>query len=141
MGKKVLVVDDIKVNVNLLTEILEDEGYTVYAVDKGRVVADTARKVKPDIILLDIMMPEMDGFEVCEVLKKDFELKDIPIIMITAKVDGQDVKRGLELGAFDYIKKPADEVGYCPRAICASFQRASGSVNGNEYERRAYRSV
>ena len=109
MNTKILVVDDNRLNVRLLTEILEDEGYIVYSADNGLVVLDIAHKIIPDIILLDIMMPGMDGFEVCGLLKKDYVLKAIPVIMVTAKTDGKDVKRALELGAFDYIKKPVDE--------------------------------
>lgn len=109
MNTKILVVDDNRLNVRLLTEILEDEGYIVYSADNGLVVLEITHKIIPDIILLDIMMPGMDGFEVCSLLKKDYELKDIPVIMVTAKTDGKDVKKALELGAFDYIKKPVDE--------------------------------
>lgn len=119
MSKKVLVVDDSKINIATLKSTLEVEGYTVYGIDNGREVLGKARKIKPDIILLDILMPDMDGFQVCELLKQDSELKDIPVIMLTAKVDGKDVKHGLELGAFDYIKRPADEVEVIARVNSA----------------------
>lgn len=109
MDAKILVVDDTKLNIKLLTNILESEGYIVYSVDNGLKVQDLAHSIKPDIILLDIVMPVMDGFEVCGILKSDYELKDIPVIMVTSKTNGSDVKRALDLGAFDYIKKPVDE--------------------------------
>lgn len=109
MSTRILVVDDSRLNIMLLTEILESEGYEVYSTDNGLSVLEMSHSVKPDIILLDIVMPGMDGFEVCHDLKNDFELKDIPIIMVTARTNGSDVKKALDLGAFDYIKKPVDE--------------------------------
>jgi two-component system, cell cycle response regulator len=110
MMHKVFVVDDNKKNIRLLREILEDNFFEVYPFENGLSVVAMAKELKPSIILLDIMMPEMDGFEVCQALKQDLETQDIPVIMITAKAEGADVKRGLESGAFDYIKKPIDEV-------------------------------
>ncbi len=109
MYDKVLIVDDNINNVRLLQDILEDEGYEVYTLHSGIPVVEKSRSIRPDIILLDIMMPELDGFEVCKALKAEPELKDIPVIMVTAKVDGKDIKNALELGAIDYIKKPIDE--------------------------------
>lgn len=110
MNKKVLVVDDNYLNIRLLTNILEDENFKVFSTDNGLSVLEIASRVKPDIILLDIMMPGLDGFEVCKLLKDDSEVKDIPVIMVTAKTDGIDIKKSLELGAFDYVKKPIDEI-------------------------------
>lgn len=110
MSNKVLIVDDNDRNTKLLTDILEDEGYIVHSISDALATMQVAREVKPDIILLDIMMPNLDGFQVCELLKHDFDLKDIPVIMVTAKTDVQDLKKALELGAFDYIKKPVDEL-------------------------------
>lgn len=109
MYDKVLIVDDNINNVRLLQDILEDEGYEVYTLHSGIPVVEKSRSIRPDIILLDIMMPELDGFEVCKALKADTELKDIPVIMVTAKAEGRDLKNALELGAIDYIKKPIDE--------------------------------
>lgn len=110
MDKKILVVDDNSNNVRLLKDILEDEYYTVYTTDSGFSVLDMARNLKPDAILLDIMMPGMDGFEVCQLLKRDDEVMDIPVIMVTAKTEGNDLKNAFEIGAVDYIKKPFDEL-------------------------------
>ncbi|MDO0821932.1 diguanylate cyclase [Desulfosporosinus nitroreducens] len=109
-GRKVLVVDDHKLNVKLLTDILEDEDFIVYSTDNGLSVLEMTLKFLPDVILLDIMMPGLDGFEVCKLLKENDEVNDIPIIMVTAKAEGIDVKKALEYGAFDYIKKPIDEI-------------------------------
>jgi diguanylate cyclase (GGDEF)-like protein len=110
MHDKILVVDDNPNNVRLLVDILEDEGYEIHTLNSGLQVVEMARNLKPDVILLDIMMPEMDGFEVCKSLKEDPDLKDISVIMVTAKVESKDLKNALEMGAEDYIKKPIDEV-------------------------------
>lgn len=109
MNNTVLIIDDNVNNVRLLQDILEDEDYEVFTLTSGIPVLETVRKVKPELILLDIMMPEVDGFEVCQALKADLEVQDIPVIMVTAKVEGKDLKYALEIGAVDYIKKPIDE--------------------------------
>ena len=110
MGIKVLVVDDSRLNIKLLTDILEKEGYDVHSSNNGFSVVELTHETTPDIILLDIIMPGIDGYEVCRRLKADHELKDIPVIMITSKTGSSDIREALELGAFDYIKKPVDEV-------------------------------
>lgn len=110
MNHKVLIADDNKYNIRLLTDILQDAGYTVYTADNGVPVLEMTHSLKPDAVLLDIMMPGLNGFQVCELLKKDTETRDIPVIMITAKTDGNDINCAFELGAFDYIKKPIDEI-------------------------------
>lgn len=109
MGAKILLVEHNSNNTKLLKEVLLNEGYTVHTTDNGLEVLDLAIKIRPDIILLDIKMPGLDGFEVCKLLKKSYEIKDIPVIMVTAKYTSSYVKKALELGAFDYIKKPFDE--------------------------------
>lgn len=119
MITKILVVDDNLNNVRLLTDILEDENFTVYTADNGAAVLAMVHKLKPDVILLDIMMPGLDGFEVCKLLKNDFDSKDIPVIMVTAKTEGIDIKKSLEMGAFDYIKKPIDEIEVIARVRSA----------------------
>ena len=119
MITKILVVDDNLNNIRLLTDILEDENFTVYTADNGAAVLAMVHKLKPDVILLDIMMPGLDGFEVCKLLKNDFDIKDIPVIMVTAKTEGIDIKKSLEMGAFDYIKKPIDEIEVIARVQSA----------------------
>jgi two-component system, cell cycle response regulator len=116
---KVLIVDDNHLNIRLLKDILEDENYIVESVDSGLQVLNAVHEFKPDIILLDIMMPCMDGFEVCKELKQDPDSRNIPIIMVTAKTDGSDIKRALELGAFDYIRKPLDDMEVVARVQSA----------------------
>jgi diguanylate cyclase (GGDEF)-like protein len=109
MSKHILVVDDNPLNIRLMNSILEDEGYEVASVHNGSDVFEKALQFKPEVILLDIMMPGLDGFEVCKLLKSNFETKDIPVIMVTAKTETNDIKKALDLGAHDYVKKPFDE--------------------------------
>jgi serine phosphatase RsbU (regulator of sigma subunit) len=102
----ILVVDDTPTNIQILMETLKDDYRIVAAVNGERALQLAASDPPPDIILLDIMMPEMDGYEVCAKLKADAKTRDIPIIFITAMSDAQDEAKGLELGAVDYITKP-----------------------------------
>jgi two-component system cell cycle response regulator len=107
---KILVVDDRPDNVYYLQSRLQNENYSVITAFSGPEGIEKAKSEKPDLILLDIMMPGMDGYEVCKILTNDEESKDIPIILVTAKVDSNDVAEGLRVGAFDYIKKPFDKI-------------------------------
>lgn len=102
----ILIVDDIPKNLQVLGQTLCGEDYEVAAVSSGEQVVSSARKYQPDLILLDIMMPGKDGFEVCRELKQDEELNAIPVIFLTAKVDQQSINKGLKLGGADYITKP-----------------------------------
>ncbi len=102
----ILVVDDTPDNITLLSALLKDR-YKVRAANNGeRALAIAASQPRPDLILLDIMMPGMDGYEVCERLKIDPHTADIPVIFLTAKVQVEDEEFGLRLGAVDYITKP-----------------------------------
>lgn len=102
----VLVVDDTPTIIQVLMETLKDDYRILAAVNGERALQLAISDPPPDIILLDIMMPEMDGYEVCARLKADTKTSDIPIIFITAMSDSQDETKGLELGAVDYITKP-----------------------------------
>lgn len=104
MSRNILVVDDEKNIVDILSFNLEREGYTVSCAYDGREGLRLARETAPDLILLDVMLPYMDGFEVCRTLRD--EGSNIPIIMITAREGETDKVLGLELGADDYITKP-----------------------------------
>ncbi|MFQ5501118.1 MAG: PleD family two-component system response regulator [Phycisphaerae bacterium] len=108
---KVLVVDDNPQNLELLEAYLEelDEVTTIGVSDGAGCLAKVASE-NPDLILLDIMMPRMSGFEVCQRLKSDPETKDIPIILVTALHEMGDVERGVEVGANDFISKPVNRV-------------------------------
>ena len=102
----VLAVDDTPANLDILSAILRDD-YKVKVARDGPKALDLAkREPKPDVILLDIMMPGLSGYEVCEQLKADPETSSIPVIFITAKTEIEDEQRGLALGAVDYITKP-----------------------------------
>lgn len=106
MPKKILVVDDEKDIGEMLKYNLEKEGYTVLTALNGVRGLEEAQKKKPDLILLDIMMPEMDGWDVCKQLMRDEKTATIPVIFLTAKGSEVDEIVGLELGADDYIVKP-----------------------------------
>lgn len=102
---KILIVDDVLGNINILKEFLTPEYDTSYLTDSTLAV-EKALSEKPDLILLDIMMPEIDGFEVCKLLKSYEELKEIPVIFLTALDESESVVKGFSLGAVDYITKP-----------------------------------
>ncbi len=104
--KTVLIVDDTPANVSLLNSILKDLYKTKIATNGEKALKLAFSDSPPDLILLDIMMPEMDGYEVCEQLKADERTKDIPVVFLTAKVAVEDETRGLAMGAVDYITKP-----------------------------------
>ncbi len=102
---KILIVDDVPQNIEILNSMLKND-YEVYFAVNGQDALNTATAVMPHVILLDIMMPGMDGYEVCRSLKNDPVLKDIPVIFITAMDRAENETQGLELGAVDYVTKP-----------------------------------
>ena len=105
---KILVVDDQPINVQLLKRKLEREGMQVTAAYSGQEALDAVRQEKPDLILLDVMMPEMDGIQVCQRLQAEEESRSIPIIFVTARSSKEGKLEGLGVGAVDYITKPID---------------------------------
>lgn len=107
----ILVVDD-NPDVRLaLTTLLKDEGYEVTEASDGDLGIDAARARKPDLILLDLMMPRMDGFETLRELKNDDELSDIPVVVLTARRGSEDMTLARALGASDYVNKPWTDGG------------------------------
>jgi two-component system sensor histidine kinase/response regulator len=108
MASKILVVDDQPINVQLLKRKLEREGMAVNTAFSGREALELIEADKPDLILLDVMMPEMDGIEVCQRLQANPETKMIPVIFITARTSKEGKIEGLGVGAVDYITKPID---------------------------------
>ena len=106
MTKKILVCDDEPYILMALTDAVEMEGYECVTAINGREALQKARETLPDLIMLDIMMPFMDGFEVCRELKADASTRDIPVIMLTAKSQQVDIQKGKDAGADDYITKP-----------------------------------
>ena len=103
--KSILAVDDIPLNLDLLTDIL-DPFYNISATTGGKDALEILEDTTPDLILLDIMMPEMDGYEVCSIIKERKEWEHIPIIFLTAKNETEDIVRAYDIGAADYLSKP-----------------------------------
>jgi phosphoserine phosphatase RsbU/P len=104
--KLILVVDDTPVNISVITGALKDTYRTKVATSGVKAVAIAAADEKPDLILLDVMMPEMDGYEVCRRLKADPTTREIPVIFLTAQTEAEDETRGFLVGAVDYVHKP-----------------------------------
>jgi len=104
--KKILVIDDTELMVKMTTDILTEKGYEVVSANNGIDGIKMVASEKPDLVLLDVVMPGIDGFEVCKLLRKDESNNLMPIIMLTAQGNEEDKLKGLELGADDYITKP-----------------------------------
>ena len=102
----VLIVDDNPLNLQVLGNTLRKNGYKLAAAKSGPEALDFLQKKLPDLILLDIMLPEMDGYEVCKKLKEDENTKKIPVIFLTARTDTDSIVRGFEAGGVDYVVKP-----------------------------------
>ena len=115
MSARVLVVDDILPNVKLLEAKLACEYYEVITATSGQEALEKVESEKPDIVLLDVMMPGMDGFEVCSRIKSNPEQAHIPVVMVTALTDVQDKVRGLEAGADDFLSKPINDIALMAR--------------------------
>lgn len=102
----VLIVDDALKNLQIIANMLSKENYEIAMAESGQIALSMLEEIAPDLILLDIMMPGMNGYEVCEKIKENSKLNDIPIIFLTAKTETDDIVKGFELGAADYISKP-----------------------------------
>lgn len=102
----VLVVDDVPTNLNLMTQILKNENYKTLVAINGEAALRVAKRSRPDLILLDVRMPKMDGYEVCRQLKADSELNTIPVIFLSGLTDQADKIKAYKLGAFDFFNKP-----------------------------------
>jgi len=111
---KILIVDDEEPIRELIRYNVEKEGYTSVTAPNGTTALNLTRSDKPDIIILDLMLPDMSGLDVCRVLKNDRTTAAIPIIMVTAKTEDSDIVTGLELGADDYVTKP-----FSPKVLTA----------------------
>ncbi len=103
---RILIADDNQQNRELLEAYLVDDGHEILMAVDGREALDIARAAHPDLILLDIMMPKLSGYEVCSQLKKDSVMKQIPILMITALKEMGDIEKALAAGADDFLTKP-----------------------------------
>ena len=132
----ILVVDD-EEDILLLCRVnLEFEGYTVITASSGGEGLERARSSHPSLVLLDVMMPTLDGWHVLEALKSEESLKDIPVVMLTARVQGEDQMRGWSGGAADYIMKP-----FSPVALLETIRGLLHPADPEEAERRRTRSM
>ena len=102
----VLIVDDVPQNIQVLAATLSREGYDIATAMTGRQALAMVAELPPDLILLDVMMPEMDGYEVCRIMRDSSHAKEIPIIFLTVKDEMEDIIRGFKAGAVDYLRKP-----------------------------------
>ncbi len=115
MSARVLVVDDILANVRLLEAKLESEYFEVFTATDGIEALEKIQRIRPDIVLLDVMMPGMDGIEVCRRIKSNPATRHIPVIMVTALDQPRDRVRGLEAGADDFLTKPVNDIALFSR--------------------------
>ena len=115
MSARILVVDDNNLNVKLLAAKLAKDYYFVSTAENGPDALTVVHRDMPDLILLDVMMPDMDGFEVCTKIKEDPTTRHIPIVMVTALSDVKDRVRGLECGADDFLSKPINDTALMAR--------------------------
>jgi len=116
--KKILVVDDEKDLTALVSLHMKMAGYEVLSASNGEKALVVARQEKPDLIILDLMLPKIDGWEVCRRLRQDPEIKNVPVIMLTARAETEDKLKGFEAGADDYVTKP-----FSPRELIARVKR------------------
>jgi two-component system alkaline phosphatase synthesis response regulator PhoP len=130
---RVLVVDDEEDLLELVRYNLAKDGYQVECVASGELALKSARRQPPDLIVLDLMLPAVDGLEVCRRLKSEGKTRDIPIVMLTAKSEERDMITGLDCGADDYITKP-----FSPRVLSA---RVKALLRRREAQRRAEREI
>ena len=103
---KILIIDDIASNIQVVANVLKKHNFNISYAQSGKTGIERAMQIDFDLILLDIMMPEMDGYEVCAHLKRNAKTKDVPIIFLTAKTTEDSLKKGFESGGVDFISKP-----------------------------------
>ena len=106
--KRILICDDDPAILRVLQVNLEVEGYTTLLAHHGEEALEVAARENPDLIILDIMMPRLDGYQTCERLKQDDALKDIPVVFLSAKAQQSDIEKGKTYGVADYLTKPFD---------------------------------
>ena len=122
-ANKILVIDDDSDILDFMIDLLQDEVSVSFA-SEGSKAIDLVKRHKPDLILLDVMMPDMDGFEVCKLLKADPETQHVPVVFLTSKKEEKDIVEGLGLGAVDYITKPFD-----PEIVSAKIQNILNQIS------------
>lgn len=124
--KTILVVDDEPQIIEIVSDYLKQAGYRVVTATDGQMALTTARHERPDLIVLDLLLPGIDGLDVCRRLRQDPGLGDVPIVMLTARVEETDKLIGLELGADDYVTKP-----FSPRELVARVRAVLRRTRGN----------
>jgi class 3 adenylate cyclase/CheY-like chemotaxis protein len=133
---RILIVDDTPANVHILQTRLAAHGYDIVAAHDGEEALAAVRAAPPDLILLDVMMPKLDGFEVCRQLRADESLPFIPIILVTAKSDPKDIVAGLEAGGDEYLTKPVDQAALVARVkSMLRIKQLHDTVQGQAEER------
>lgn len=133
MRKNILVVEDEKDIIEVLRYYLEKDNYRVHVAQDGFAALELAGKIVPNLILLDLMLPKLDGIETCRRLKLDERLRDIPVIMVTAKAEEADKVRGLEIGADDYVTKPFSAKELMAR-VKANLRRHEGGIPEKNFQ-------
>lgn len=133
MRTNILVIEDDQDVIDVLGYFLEKENYRVHVARDGLTALTMARKVVPTLILLDLKIPNLDGIEVCKSLKSDPRLRDIPVIMVTAKGEESDKIKGLETGADDYVTKPFSP-GELVARVRAHLRRREGNDSEKKYQ-------
>ena len=131
----ILIVDDAPANLELLRKLMTEQGYQTYVAPSGERALAIAQRAQPDLILLDVMMPDIDGFETCRRLKQNPLTQRIPVIFMSAKTDTEDVVAGFDIGAVDYIGKPLRMAEVCAR-VRAQLQIRSNSETQEEQAER-----
>lgn len=109
-ANRILIADDNQQNRELVEAYLSDEDYVIEMAENGRITLEKVEQFQPDLILLDIMMPKMSGFEVCQQIKNNPATRDIPILMITALRENTDIEKAVEAGADDFLSKPVNRI-------------------------------
>jgi len=130
----VLIADDDAVTLQLLATFMEKEGFNYITCNNGSAALILAKEKLPDLILMDVMMPHMDGFETCRLLKDDINTMDIPLVFLTSKADTFDKVKGFNAGAVDYITKPFEKVEVMVR-IKTQIKLKKAMDKLNEYTR------
>ena len=128
MPKTIMLVDDITISMVQLKEALELKGFKVFLTDEPHKVLDSAIQNQPDLILLDIVMPQMNGIQICEQLKTEEKTKQIPVIFLTALAQKKDVVKGIQAGAVNYIVKP-----YNFEELYTRISEVIGTASGSDY--------
>jgi two-component system alkaline phosphatase synthesis response regulator PhoP len=126
MKKRVLLVEDDPRSIRFVSYVLEQEGYEVLTANNGLTGLKKAREEAPDLLILDVMLPGLDGFEVCRRLRADKQTSKLPVLMLSAKAQEIDKTTGLKMGADDYLTKPADPSEIAARVESLLQRKAAG---------------